>query len=79
MSDIVDKEHKRVANELKKHMAVYANSEDLINIGAYVKGSSGEIDSAIEKHAGINNFLTQSVDEKFSFEESVSFMKEIVG
>jgi len=79
MSDIVDDEHKRTANELKKSMAIYANSEDLINIGAYVKGSSEEIDDAIAKHSAINEFLTQSVDDKFSLEESIALIKGIVG
>ena len=79
MSDIVDSEHKRIANELKKSMAIYANSEDLINIGAYVKGSSEEIDDAIAKHNAINDFLVQSVDDKFSLEESVALIKGIVG
>lgn len=78
MSDIVDSNHKKAANEIKKSMAVYANSEDLINIGAYVKGSSPEIDTAIAKHDAINNFLTQSVDEKFSFEETLNMMNGIV-
>lgn len=78
MSDIVDKSHKKNANEIKKSMAVYANSEDLINIGAYVKGSSPEIDAAIAKHTAINDFLTQSVDEKFSFSETIQTMNSIV-
>ncbi|MCL2188155.1 MAG: flagellar protein export ATPase FliI [Defluviitaleaceae bacterium] len=78
MSDIVDKEHKANANNIKKSMAVYANSEDLINIGAYVKGSSEEIDEAITKHPPINDFLTQSTDEKFDFHESLQIMSEIL-
>jgi flagellum-specific ATP synthase len=78
MSDIVEKEHKNAANELKKLMAVYANSEDLINIGAYVKGSSEEIDEAISKHSAINDFLKQEVDEKFNIEDSIQMLKEIV-
>ena len=79
MSDIVDGRHKRASNELKKSMAVYANSEDLINIGAYVSGSSPEIDDAISKHADINMFLVQDVEERFSFEDSVGQLKMIVG
>ncbi len=78
MSDVVTKEHKSFANEIKKTMAVYNDSEDLINIGAYVKGSNKDIDYAIEKHDMINKLLTQSVDENFSFEETFSAMNEIV-
>jgi flagellum-specific ATP synthase len=60
-------------------MAVYANSEDLINIGAYVKGSSEEIDDAISKHSAVNDFLTQDVDEKIELTDSINQLKQIVG
>lgn len=79
MSDIVDKSHKTAANEFKKSMAVYANSEDLINIGAYVKGSSAEIDDAIAKHEAVNSFLTQFVDDKVSLEDSIDIICQITG
>ena len=79
MSDIADNDHKRLSNEIKKNMAVYANSEDLINIGAYVKGSNPEIDLAISKHDAINDFLTQQVDEMISFDDTLTVMNEIVG
>jgi len=78
MSDIVNKEHKTAANLFKKSMAVYANSEDLINIGAYVKGSSEEIDDAISKHGAVNDFLTQDVGEKFEIEDSINMLKGMV-
>jgi flagellum-specific ATP synthase len=77
MSDIIENEHKKTANEIKKSMAIYANSEDLINIGAYVKGSSAEIDNAIAKHGNINEFLTQAVDDKYDFDETIKMMQGI--
>ncbi|MCL2170429.1 MAG: flagellar protein export ATPase FliI [Defluviitaleaceae bacterium] len=79
MPDIVDKEHKRKANEIKKSMAIYADAEDLINIGAYVKGSSADIDDAIAKHASINGFLTQATEDKFELSDAVDTMSAIVG
>jgi flagellum-specific ATP synthase len=78
MSDIVSKEHKQMANEIKKIMAVYRDAEDLINIGAYVNGSNENIDYAIRKIEAINEFLTQKTDEKFSFDEVYEKMKEII-
>lgn len=69
MSDIIDKEHKKCASDIKKTMAVYREAEDLINIGAYVKGSSDKIDYAIERIDGITAFLQQETDHKVSFEE----------
>ena len=78
MTDIASTEHKMFSNEIKKSMAVYSNSEDLINIGAYVKGSNPEIDLAISKHDAINSFLIQDIDEKISFEDTLAIMEEIV-
>lgn len=78
MSDIVSKEHKKAAFEIKKTMAVYSDAEDLINIGAYVKGSNAEIDYAIEKHSMVNDFLTQSTDEKVEFNDTLNFMSNIL-
>ena len=78
MTDIAESKHLDLSNEIKKSMAVYANSEDLINIGAYVKGSNEEIDIAISKHDSINEFLMQTVEEKISFEDVLANMEVIV-
>ena len=77
MSQIVDKEHKAVAGKLKNVLATYSDSEDLINIGAYKKGSNKNIDYAIEKIDAVNEFLMQSTEDKFTFEETVELMKAI--
>lgn len=77
MSAIATKEHKQFANQLKNILATYTESEDLINIGAYKPGSNKEIDEAISKIASVNSFLMQQVDEKFSFDETISLLKGI--
>lgn len=69
MSEIADKKHKSNASRLRDLLATYENSEDLINIGAYVKGSNPNIDKAIECHDSILGFLKQGIDESTSFEE----------
>ena len=78
MSQIADKDHKSWAGKMKNLMATYADSEDLINIGAYKNGSNPEIDEAIEKHAAINEFLVQSTEEKVTFEETVAALSNVV-
>ena len=77
MSSIATKEHKEVANQLKNVLATYGEAEDLINIGAYKAGSNKEIDYAITKIDAVNSFLTQQVEEKFTFEESIELLKGI--
>jgi flagellum-specific ATP synthase len=70
MIDIVDNEHKVKANHILNILATYRKAEDLINIGAYVKGSNTEVDYAMEMIGRVNAFLMQAIDEKVGFTES---------
>ena len=67
MNDMVSKEHKAAAAKVRNLIAIYRKNEDLISIGAYVKGSDPQIDKAIKFMDEINRFLQQSVDEKCEF------------
>jgi len=78
MPSIINSEQKKVAGEIKNLMAVYKEAEDLINIGAYVKGSNSNIDRAIEKITYINNFLKQQTNEKIEMDEVLSVMSSII-
>lgn len=69
MTDVVTEEHLAAAQRLRALLAVYKEAEDLIHIGAYVKGSSKQIDEAIAKIDEVNRFLCQGVFEKVTFEE----------
>lgn len=77
MPDIISKEHKIAAAELKKALAIYTDAEDLINIGAYVKGSNEKIDYAISLIDNILGFIQQSTDERFEFDEVLNLLNAI--
>jgi flagellum-specific ATP synthase len=77
MSSIASKDHKKVAGHLKNVLATYNEAEDLINIGAYKKGSNKNIDYAIDKIDEVNAFLMQDVYDKYNFDEVVSLLGEI--
>ena len=77
MSSIADKEHKEAAGKLKNVLATYQEAEDLINIGAYKKGSNSNIDYAIEKIDSVNDFLLQETHDKFSFEEILNMLEAL--
>ncbi|OOO00128.1 MAG: flagellar protein export ATPase FliI [Epulopiscium sp. Nele67-Bin004] len=79
MGDITSPEHRKWAMEIKKYMAIYHEAEDLINVGAYNKGSNPEIDKAIVKMEAINKFLTQQTSDNISIDETLKLMKEIGG
>lgn len=76
MKEIVSDEQYNMAGELKESIAIYAESEDLINVGAYVKGSNPKIDKAIQLNNPINKFLRQNVMDHFTFEETKNLLKE---
>jgi flagellum-specific ATP synthase len=78
MNDIVDENHMKMAQEIKKVMAVYRDAEDLINVGAYSKGSNPEIDHAIDSIGRINGFLTQQVQQRFEFDEILEIMGKVL-
>ena len=79
MSSIATEEHKEAAGKLRNVLATYNEAEDLINIGAYKKGSNPEIDYAIEKIAEVNQYLCQGMYEKFTFEEEQQMISNIFG
>ncbi|MBT4091985.1 MAG: FliI/YscN family ATPase [Deltaproteobacteria bacterium] len=63
MVDVASSTHQLNARKLIKTLAVYKEAEDLINIGAYVKGSNPDIDYALKKIGEINGFLQQGIEE----------------
>lgn len=77
MSAIASKEHKQMAGKLKNVMATYQEAEDLINIGAYKTGSNKQIDYAISKIDQVNDFLCQSTEDKYDFDEIVDALKQM--
>jgi flagellum-specific ATP synthase len=77
MDDIISPEHRDVANRLKDILATYRKAEDLINIGAYVKGSNAKIDYAIEMIEQINRYLKQDIDDTANFADSLRHLNEL--
>lgn len=74
MKAIVPDEQFKYAMKMKEHLAVYRDSEDLINIGAYQQGSNPAIDEAIRLYPSIIDFLKQGMDESSRFEETYARM-----
>jgi len=63
MSSIVSTEKRKISQIARQLLATYKDAEDLIDIGAYVKGSNPEIDLAISKIDQLNDFLQQDMTE----------------
>ena len=65
--------------EAKRLMATYADMEELIQLGAYRRGTTPDVDLAIEKNPFFENFLRQGKEEATSLSDSYNRLAEIIG
>ena len=78
MPDIVTKDHRKRAIVFNEILATYREAEDLINIGAYVKGSNPQIDHALSNITNLRNFLKQDMTEKTLYDETILRLNQII-
>jgi flagellum-specific ATP synthase len=69
----------KAAGKIRSLLAVYTDAEDLINVGAYARGSNAAIDEAMDKIDEIREFFSQGITESASILETVKRMAEIAG
>jgi FliI/YscN family ATPase len=79
MPDISSEEHLDAAGYLKNNLSVYTESQDLINIGAYKRGTNPEIDQAVMLYPDIIRFLRQGIQETTDFEDTISLLTMLKG
>jgi flagellum-specific ATP synthase len=72
-------EQKQLASKLRDLLATYQDAEDLIQIGAYTKGSSTSIDQAIQFQPSIQSFLRQATAEGSDHRLAMLAMGQIFG
>jgi flagellum-specific ATP synthase len=77
MIDVVSAQHRRDAQAFVATLATYQEAEDLINIGAYVRGSNPRIDYALDKIEAITAYLKQPIEQRASLEESEAILQQM--
>ncbi|AQR76599.1 flagellar protein export ATPase FliI [Paenibacillus larvae subsp. pulvifaciens] len=70
MKEIVSDEQQSAADQLKRLLAIYRDSEDLINLGAYQKGSNPDIDLSLQYIESIWEFTRQKTTDKVTIEQA---------
>jgi flagellum-specific ATP synthase len=78
MRDIVSSRHLELAGQARTILATYKEAEDLINIGAYAKGSNPKIDYAITKIDAINDFLQQDINESTPLKQTIEELGDLL-
>jgi flagellum-specific ATP synthase len=69
--------HRNAAQRLRSILAAYAEAEDLLRIGAYVKGSSPQVDRAVDLRPALLGFLQQAMNQSVPLAETVAAMERI--
>lgn len=78
MVDLSDSEQRTTAAAARDILAAYRGARDLINIGAYVRGSDARIDRALQKIEAINSFLKQDIHEQDNLAEARKKLAAII-
>ena len=79
MPAVTQPEHREQAALLRRMMAVYAHSEDLVRIGAYKAGSDPELDRALRARGAMRAFMTQDAHEHVGFSDCVRRLAALAG
>jgi flagellum-specific ATP synthase len=79
MTEISDKPQQQAVRRFRQLYSAYEANRDLINVGAYTKGSDAQIDEAIAIHPQLLQFLRQGMDEPVVLAESLRALTEAVG
>lgn len=76
---ICDPLHRTAAGTVRRLLATYRDAEDLINAGIYTRGSSEEIDEAIDRRPAINALLQQEIEERSDLGETRRLLLDVAG
>ena len=78
MSDVASAGHKELAGRFRSLLATYEKAEDLINIGAYAKGSNPKIDEALSRIEAMQEFLSQKAEVSVSFADTLKHLERVL-
>jgi flagellum-specific ATP synthase len=78
MPVVIDEEHARAAGVIRRLLASWARSEDLVRIGAYKPGTDRDIDRALQFRPAIREYLVQSSREPQNLADTRSRLMRLV-
>jgi flagellum-specific ATP synthase len=78
MHEIASAEHTRLAQQFRRTLSSYEQHRDLINLGAYQRGSDPRVDSAIALWPQIQQFLQQDMRQSVDFAASLTALRTLL-
>jgi flagellum-specific ATP synthase len=77
MNSITDSEHQKDALSVRQLNSVYQQNKDLISVGAYQPGADEQLDLAIKLQPDFLKFISQGMNEKVDYSDSMQQLKEL--
>jgi flagellum-specific ATP synthase len=77
MEKVASPQHKDAARFVRSKLSLYRESEDLINVGAYKKGTNIEIDAAIGVYQELVRFMHQGLEESIDLQSCIAQLETI--
>ncbi|WP_438971102.1 flagellar protein export ATPase FliI [Methylophaga sp.] len=78
MPQIISAEHLQRAQQFKQIYATFRQNQDLINVGAYSRGSDPLIDEAIAMFPALQQVLRQGMDQAVNWQQSENSLKQVI-
>lgn len=78
MPHIISSEHQQRAQQFKQVYATFRQNQDLINVGAYSRGSDPLIDEAIALFPALQQLLRQGMDQAVNWQQSDNSLKQVM-
>jgi FliI/YscN family ATPase len=79
MSDVTTRQHRERVGRVRQWIARVRDSEDLVSVGAYVKGANPQLDTALERRPAVEAFLCQPADTVCALADSMSALERLTG
>ncbi|NCC24293.1 MAG: FliI/YscN family ATPase [Deltaproteobacteria bacterium] len=76
--DVTPAKSLQAGQKLIQWLATYRRVEDMVNIGAYVRGSNPDIDKALDMIGPINDYLRQPVTARQTIEQSLEALAALM-
>jgi flagellum-specific ATP synthase len=77
MPAVTQPQHREQAALIRRLMAIYTRSEDLVRIGAYRPGADPDLDRALRARGAMRSFMTQDSKEHVHFPDCVQRLAQL--
>ena len=77
MPQVTSADHRHSAGQVREWLATLRDSDDLVSVGAYARGSNPRIDTALDRRDAVAAFLCQSADTSSSLADAVSALQAL--